>query len=213
MINLFSAFDPSTRIINISIKWTRTFIGIIFIPISTRFILSRHYMKFIINKLLYEFKTLLGDKVKGRTFIFIALFPLILFNNSLRLFPFVFTRTRHLTITLTLALPLWVRFILFGWIDNTNHIFEHLVPQGTTAALIPFIVCIETVWNIIRPGTLAVRLTANIIAGHPLLTLLRNNGPTIRQSPDSYTRLCAFIYRGVLVSTPLQAIVFFFLFA
>jgi F-type H+-transporting ATPase subunit a len=60
--------------------------------------------------------------------------------------------------------------------------FEHLVPQGTPAALIPFIVCIETVRNIIRPGTLAVRLTANIIAGHLLLTLLGNNGPTIRQS-------------------------------
>jgi hypothetical protein len=44
-----------------------------------------------------EFKTLLGDKIKGRTFIFISLFSLILFNNFLGLFPFIFTRTRHLT--------------------------------------------------------------------------------------------------------------------
>jgi F-type H+-transporting ATPase subunit a len=43
----------------------------------------------------------------------------------------------------------------------------------------PFIVCIETIRNIIRPGTLAVRLTANIIAGHLLLTLLGNTGNTI----------------------------------
>jgi F-type H+-transporting ATPase subunit a len=40
----------------------------------------------------------------------------------------------------------------------------------------PFIVCIETISNIIRPGTLAVRLTANIIAGHLLLTLIGNTG-------------------------------------
>jgi len=53
------------------------------------------------------------------------------------------------------------------------------VPQGTPAVLIPFIVCIETIRNIIRPGTLAVRLTANIIAGHLLLTLLGNTGPSI----------------------------------
>lgn len=54
----------------------------------------------------------------------------------------------------------------------------HLVPLGTPAVLMPFIVLIETVRNIIRPGTLAVRLAANIIAGHLLLVLLGNQGPT-----------------------------------
>jgi F-type H+-transporting ATPase subunit a len=37
-------------------------------------------------------------------------------------------------------------------------------------------VCIETIRNIIRPLTLSVRLAANIIAGHLLLTLLGNQG-------------------------------------
>jgi F-type H+-transporting ATPase subunit a len=54
--------------------------------------------------------------------------------------------------------------------------FTHLVPQGTPRVLMPFMVCIETIRNIIRPGTLAVRLTANIIAGHLLLTLIGNTG-------------------------------------
>ena len=49
--------------------------------------------------------------------------------------------------------------------------------KGTPPILIPFIVCIETIRNLIRPGTLAVRLAANIIAGHLLLTLLGNTGP------------------------------------
>ena len=38
-----------------------------------------------------------------------------------------------------------------------------------------FKVCIETIRNVIRPGTLAVRLTANIISGHLLLTLIGYN--------------------------------------
>lgn len=41
--------------------------------------------------------------------------------------------------------------------------------------LIPFIVSIETIGNIIRPGSLAVRLTANIITGYLLISLLGNN--------------------------------------
>jgi len=53
----------------------------------------------------------------------------------------------------------------------------HLVPQGTPGPLISFIVCIESVRNLIRPLTLSIRLAANIIAGHLLLTLLGSQGP------------------------------------
>lgn len=180
--NLFSVFDPSTTIFNFSLNWIRTLIGLILIPYTFWFLPSR--INFIWNNILLilfkEFKTLLGENRKnGCSFIFISLFTLILFNNFLGLFPYIFTRTRHLTITLTLALPLWISFIIYGWINHTQHIFAHLVPQGTPSVLMPFIVCIETIRNVIRPGTLAVRLTANIIAGHLLLTLIGNTGNSL----------------------------------
>jgi len=180
--NLFSVFDPSSRIFNLSLNWIRTFLGLLLIPTTYWFIPSRHHIFWnnILLTLHKEFKTLLGPSGhNGSTFIFVSLFSLILFNNFLGLFPYIFTRTSHLTLTLTLAIPLWLCFILYGWINHTQHIFAHLVPQGTPAVLIPFIVCIETIRNIIRPGTLAVRLAANIIAGHLLLTLLGNTGPSL----------------------------------
>jgi len=184
--NLFSIFDPTTEINNLSLNWTSTAIGLLLIPSRIWLIPSRNriIVRLLINKLHQEIKTILrkGNENKGNSFILTSLFLIILINNFLGLFPYIFTRTRHLTLTLTLALPLWIRFILFGWIKNTNHIFEHLVPQGTPSILIPFIVIIETIRNLIRPGTLAVRLTANIIAGHLLLTLLGNNGPSIRHT-------------------------------
>lgn len=180
--NLFSVFDPSSSIFNLSLNWLSTFLGILIIPSMYWLIPSRYHIFWnnILLTLHKEFKTLLGPlRANGSTFIFVSLFSIILFNNFIGLFPYIFTSTSHLTLTLTLAIPLWLCFILFGWINNTQHIFAHLVPQGTPAVLIPFIVCIETIRNVIRPGTLAVRLTANIIAGHLLLTLLGNTGPGI----------------------------------
>ena len=43
----------------------------------------------------------------------------------------------------------------------------------------PLIVVIETVRNVIRPATLAIRLAANMVAGHLLLTLLGSQGPSL----------------------------------
>uniref|UniRef100_UPI00300211FE ATP synthase F0 subunit 6 n=1 Tax=Theopompa maculosa TaxID=2909580 RepID=UPI00300211FE len=180
MTNLFSVFDPSSSIMNISLNWMSTFIGLMLIPISFWIIPSRYTFmwKLIINKLHNEFKLLISKKVinKGSSFIFISLFSLILFNNFMGLFPYIFTSSSHMTMTLTLALPLWVSFMMYGWINNTKHMLIHLVPQGTPPMLMPFMVCIETISNIIRPGTLAIRLTANMIAGHLLMTLLGNTG-------------------------------------
>nr|WHN78823.1 ATP synthase F0 subunit 6 [Bassarona durga] len=179
MNNLFSIFDPSTNLFNLSINWISTFIGLMLIPYSFWLIPNRHFIiwNFISNKLHNEFKMLLGsNSFNGSTFIFISLFFFILFNNFLGLFPYIFTSTSHLNMSLSLSLTLWLSFMIYGWINNTQHMFIHMIPQGTPIILMPFMVLIETISNIIRPGTLAVRLTANMIAGHLLLTLLSNTG-------------------------------------
>ena len=178
--NLFSVFDPSSSLGSLPLNWVSTFLGIGFIPFLYWAMPSRWSLMWTIitQKLHLEFKTLLGPAQTGVTIMFVSLFTLIVFNNFLGLLPYIFTRTSHLSMTLSISLPLWIAFITFGWINNTEHIFAHLVPQGTPGVLIPFMVLIETIRNVIRPGTLAVRLAANMIAGHLLLTLLRSTGPS-----------------------------------
>nr|AEW48763.1 ATP synthase F0 subunit 6 [Locusta migratoria] len=185
MTNLFSTFDPSTNLFNLSLNWTSTFLGLLLIP--SMFWLMPSRINILWNKmnlnLHNEFKTLLGkNSFQGSTLILISIFIMMLFNNFMGLFPYIFTSTSHMTLTFSIALPMWMSFMLFGWINNTNHMFTHLVPQGTPNALMSFMVLIETISNVIRPGTLAVRLAANMIAGHLLLTLLGNTGPSLTTS-------------------------------
>nr|QZZ23936.1 ATP synthase F0 subunit 6 [Notacanthurus sp. 'maculosus'] len=182
MTNLFSVFDPSSSILNLSLNWLSTFLGILLLPSAFWLLPSRYTLIWskVTSTLHKEFSTLLGPTGHpGSTFLFISLFSMIVFNNFLGLFPYIFTSSSHLAFTLALALPLWLSFMLYGWINHTQHMFAHLVPQGTPPILMPFMVCIETISNIIRPGTLAVRLAANMIAGHLLMTLLGNTGPSL----------------------------------
>nr|YP_006665926.1 ATP synthase F0 subunit 6 [Leucoptera malifoliella]AER38731.1 ATP synthase F0 subunit 6 [Leucoptera malifoliella]WMX20529.1 ATP synthase F0 subunit 6 [Leucoptera malifoliella] len=182
MTNLFSIFDPTTNLFFFSLNWLSMSLGFIFLPYYFWLLPNRLLILFnnINMKLHNEFKLLLNYNMnKGSTFIFISLFIMILFNNFLGLFPYIFTSTSHLTLTLSISLPLWLSFMMFGWMNNSQHMFIHMIPQGTPMILTPFMVLIETISNLIRPGTLAVRLTANMIAGHLLLTLLSNNGSNI----------------------------------
>nr|YP_010508165.1 ATP synthase F0 subunit 6 [Coccinella transversoguttata]UXG56642.1 ATP synthase F0 subunit 6 [Coccinella transversoguttata] len=177
MANLFSSFDPSSNF-NIPFNWLSTMISFFFIP--SLFWMMPNRMNFVIQKSLMslhtEFKILTK---KNNTLMFISLFFFILINNFMGLFPYIFTSSSHLIFTLTFALPLWLTFMIYGWLNNTYHMFAHLMPQGTPPILMPFMVCIETISNIIRPGTLAIRLSANMIAGHLLMTLLGNTGSLV----------------------------------
>nr|QLX47600.1 ATP synthase F0 subunit 6 [Eutomostethus vegetus] len=179
MMNLFSIFDPMSSIFYLPLNWMSTTLGLFFLPNQFWLIMPRMNIMIInlMNKLHKEMKILLGETShKGNSLILLSLMILIIYNNFLGIFPYIFTSTSHLTLTLSLAMPLWISIMLYGWINNMNFMFAHLVPQNTPNVLMPFMVLIETISNLIRTLTLAVRLTANMIAGHLLITLLSSLG-------------------------------------
>nr|YP_010535289.1 ATP synthase F0 subunit 6 [Megacopta horvathi]UYA97776.1 ATP synthase F0 subunit 6 [Megacopta horvathi]UYA97789.1 ATP synthase F0 subunit 6 [Megacopta horvathi] len=180
MTNLFSTFDPATSM-KMSMNWMSSLTSFMLIPMMYWVLPNRlNSITSMVNKKLHEeFKLLLGQESKGMTLLMITMFTCIFVNNIMGLLPYIFTSSSHLVFSMTLALPLWMSTMLFGWINKTNKMFTHLVPSGTPAVLMPFMVMIETISNIIRPGSLAVRLTANMIAGHLLMSLLGNNTMTV----------------------------------
>nr|AXI98861.1 ATP synthase F0 subunit 6 [Pseudoniphargus salinus] len=172
MVNLFSIFDPSTKLM-VSFNWLSIVIFFFILPLQLWVLPARHKQLFIslLSYLFSEFKPL----VKKGPFILIiimAIFVFIAVNNSMGLLPYVFTASSHPVFTLTLALSFWLGTFIYTWLNNTTNSLTHLIPVGTPYFLMPFMVLIETISSIIRPGTLAVRLAANMIAGHLLIVLL-----------------------------------------
>nr|UPI55303.1 ATPase subunit 6 [Neuroctenus sp.]WIL06187.1 ATP synthase F0 subunit 6 [Neuroctenus hainanensis] len=175
MTNLFSSFDPATSV-KLSMNWMSSALFMIMMPYT--FWALPNQFQVLTSKAFSTLNTEMHALVMKKTpitLMMISLFMFILINNMLGLLPYIYTSSSQMTFTLTLALPLWLSFMMFGWVNNTNHMFAHLIPSGTPPILMPFMVCIETTSNLIRPGSLAVRLTANMIAGHLLMTLLGNN--------------------------------------
>nr|AFQ55808.1 ATP synthase F0 subunit 6 [Trinomys dimidiatus] len=117
---------------------------------------------------------MLIHSTKGRSWA-LMLTTLILFigtTNLLGLLPHSFTPTTQLSMNLGMAIPLWAGTVLLGFRHKTKTSLAHFLPQGTPAPLIPMLVMIETISLFIQPVALAVRLTANITAGHLLMHLI-----------------------------------------
>jgi len=174
MINsLFSMFDPSSSSLKIS--------SVLFLMVFIMFFLSSRkgtlnlnwFFVILSSKMQQETNFTISFK-KGNSLITLSVLFFILLLNVLALFPQNFANTGQLTVTLLLALSFWLSTLLFGVFMKTNNFLIHLVPQGTPSFLINFMVLIELTRTLIRPITLCVRLTANIVAGHLLITLLNN---------------------------------------
>nr|QBZ38112.1 ATP synthase F0 subunit 6 [Malaxella flava]QBZ38125.1 ATP synthase F0 subunit 6 [Malaxella flava] len=173
LTNLFSSFDPATTIY-FPINWIVMMMPLLILPNKFWMKNSRNSMikKILMKKIETEMKFIYWNK--QILMILKSMFILILIMNLMGLIPYVFTPTSHASVSISLALPLWTSLMLFSWINNTNLMFSHLLPMSTPMLIAPFMILIESLSNLIRPISLSVRLSANMIAGHLLMTLLGN---------------------------------------
>uniref|UniRef100_A9X4H0 ATP synthase subunit a n=1 Tax=Hypsiscopus plumbea TaxID=1938377 RepID=A9X4H0_HYPPM len=101
-----------------------------------------------------------------------SLLVMILLSNTLGLLPYTYTTTSQLSMNMAIALPLWLATVITGIMKKPTTTLAHMLPEGSPTPLIPFLIMIETISLLMRPIALGVRLTANITAGHLLMTMI-----------------------------------------
>jgi F-type H+-transporting ATPase subunit a len=125
---------------------------------------------------IYDFvRKMLDDNVgpEGRRYapLIFSIFIFVLACNLLGLIPWVgsFTPTSHIAVTLGLAVLVFVVVCIVGFARHGLHFFSLFWPKDTNIFLGAFVALIEFLSFLSRPFTLAIRLFANMTAGHVLL--------------------------------------------
>lgn len=101
-------------------------------------------------------------------FVF-SLFMFVLFGNMLGMIPYSFTFTSHVIVTFAMALVVFLGATAIGFIRHGLHFLHFFMPQGAPIYLAPLLVPLEVLSYLTRPISLALRLFANMTAGHTLL--------------------------------------------
>lgn len=138
------------------------------ILVNSSFIIKKEVLNLVISDLRAGMKNLLFLLI-----FFVSYFFFLMINNYLGLMPYIFPVTSHIRLGLNIRLIFWVAIFFLNITFNIKNYLSHLAPEETSYALLPLMVVIETLRNLIRPFTLAIRIRANIIAGHLLLVLVR----------------------------------------
>jgi len=103
-------------------------------------------------------------------FVF-TLFMFILFANFLGMIPYSYTVTSQIVVTFALAAVVFIGVTIIGIVRHGFRFLRLFVPQGVPLVLLLLLVPIELLSYFIRPFTLAIRLFANMLAGHTMLAI------------------------------------------
>lgn len=171
--NIFNQFDPSNSFLNPFIYSATLAILITSSHIKTN--ITKSTISLLTNNLIKENSSNIkpnNSKIRNQiltnTFVITATLNLIALNL------YSWRSTSHLSFNISLILLTWVPIFLLIISIKKKHFLIHLIPPRTPNLLVPFMFIIELIRFFIRPITLTIRLTANIIAGHIIILLNRN---------------------------------------
>nr|UFK29163.1 ATP synthase F0 subunit 6 [Thomomys bottae] len=171
--NLFASFTTPS-LMGLPLVILIIMLPMLFYPSTNRLVSNRlsTIQAWLMSNIIKQFMMTHNPKGQSWTLMLITLIMFIASTNLLGLLPHSFTPTTQLSMNLTMAIPLWTGTVILGFRYKTKTSLAHFLPQGTPITLIPMLIIIETISLFIQPMALAIRLTANITAGHLLIHLI-----------------------------------------
>jgi F-type H+-transporting ATPase subunit a len=86
--------------------------------------------------------------------------------------PYSFASTSHFVLTFFISFTVVLGATFLGFQKHGLEFFSFFVPSGCPLGLLPLLVLIEFISYLARNISLGLRLAANIISGHMLLSIL-----------------------------------------
>ena len=99
-------------------------------------------------------------------------FLFVLSCNLIGILPLGFTATSHISVTLALSVVVCVCITIAGFAHQSFGFLRIFLPEGTPLWLAPMMVFIKLFAYLARPVSLAIRLAANMIAGHTIIEVI-----------------------------------------
>ena len=99
----------------------------------------------------------------------VSLFMFVLLGNFIGMLPYAFTFTSQLIVTFGLATFVFLVITGIGIYKHGLRFFSIFWPQGVPWFMAPLLIPVEVLSYLSRPISLAVRLFANMMAGHTML--------------------------------------------
>lgn len=166
-------FDLSLTLFSISLMFSAVFFFFaILFGLSNPLLIPNRFQFFL--ETLYEFvyfvqKSQTGQKGLGFFPFFFTIFIFIFCSNFFGLIPYSFTPTAQLFLPIFLSFTCNLSFLFISFYRHGASFFKFFIPTGVSIFLVPLITIIEISTYLLRTFSLALRLFANIMAGHTLL--------------------------------------------
>jgi F-type H+-transporting ATPase subunit a len=148
-----------------------------------------------------------GEKSKPYFPLIFSIFIFILFCNLLGMVPGSFTVTSHLSITLMLGLLVFFAVTITGFVRHGFHFFSLFLPHGTPLPIMPLMFVLELFSFCVRPFSLAIRLFANMMAGHIIMKVFAGLAVMLVSSGTALT--FALLPLPIIINVALVAFEFF----
>lgn len=129
-------------------------------------------------ELTYQFVHTIVDENAGHAGMryfpfFFSLFLFIFMVNFAGLIPYSFAPTAQISTTFAMGAVVFIGITIIGFIHKGPiGFFKHFLPSGLPVFILPLIFFIELISYCSRPFSLAIRLAANMTAGHTLMHVI-----------------------------------------